>query len=58
MTEITIMCPKCQNIIKIQIKTIDDQRLEIQRLKNKVFELENKVKTNDMFGGIFGGTFK
>jgi len=60
MTEITIMCPECQHIIKIQVKTIDTLKYTIKtlteensRLTQRVFELENQKKVNDLFGGIF-----
>ena len=65
MAEITVKCPKCDNAIKVQIKTIDNLRAELQAMtddrdyyKRKLAALECMNKANpadDLFSSIFKG---
>ena len=57
---ITITCPDCGKKIKIDIKTIDKLKKELEDVKAQLTALEMKNRTrsdnldvNDFFGGIF-----
>ena len=57
---ITITCPDCGKKIKINIKTIDKLKKELEDVKAKLATLEMKNRAgyhnldiDDFFGGIF-----
>ena len=57
---ITITCPDCRKKIKIDIKTIDKLKKELEDVKAQLtaLEMKNRTRSNnldidDFFGGIF-----
>ena len=57
---ITITCPDCGKKIKINIKTIDKLKKELEDVKAQLtaLEMKNRTRSNnldidDFFGGIF-----